>query len=88
MFHPNFVSPLRLSAAALLAAIRAHAATIVDDFNDGNDTGWTRYSPFSGFGAPASFTFPGGTTTMPSPAPGVLGAPWVGSYGLLPKRRA
>ncbi len=29
-------------------------------FDDGNDTGWTRYEPLKGFGIRANFTFPAG----------------------------
>lgn len=29
-----------------------------DDFDDGNDSGWTRYSPLTLLGAPVTFSFP------------------------------
>jgi hypothetical protein len=43
-----------------------------DDFNDGNDNGWTRYDPFGGLGANiVQWSFPGGgyriRTIAPSP---------------------
>jgi hypothetical protein len=53
-----------------------------DDFNDGNDTGWTRYDPLAGFGAPATFSFPGGGYRIQagvSPNPGLLGPGRAGS---------
>lgn len=54
-----------------------------DDFNDGNDTGWTRYDPLAGFGAPATFSFPGGNSYRiqagVSPNPGLLGPGRAGS---------
>jgi MYXO-CTERM domain-containing protein len=60
------------------------AATIFDDFNDGNDTGWTRSSPLSTFGAPGAFTFPGGNSygifAPVSPAPGSVGPGRAGSF--------
>src|SRR6266700_6616496 len=53
-----------------------------DNFNDGNDTGWTRYSPFDPFGAPAEFSFPNGAYRIQgalSPAPDQLGPARAGS---------
>ncbi len=47
-----------------------------DDFNDGNDTGWTRYAPLSSFGAAATYTVTSGVyhiTSAPSPNEGALG---------------
>lgn len=40
----------------------AMGQSIFDDFNDGNDSGWTRISPLAGFAAPGAFSFPGGNT--------------------------
>ena len=31
-----------------------------DDFNDGNDTGWSRYDPLAPFGLAATYSFPNG----------------------------
>ena len=54
-----------------------------DDFNDGNDVGWNRYSPLTPFGVPGVFSFPNGgyriQTTTPSPNPGSLGPGRAGS---------
>lgn len=60
---------IRRASAAILAAILELASGMIapaqtDNFNDGNDVGWTHYDPIGGLpGAPtASFTFPGGNT--------------------------
>lgn len=37
-------------------------AQVSDDFDDGNDGGWTRLNPLSAVGGSASFSFPGGNT--------------------------
>ena len=54
-----------------------------DNFNDGNDAGWTHYDPFAAFGASATFSV---TTngeyriqSALSPNPGVLGPSRAGS---------
>lgn len=54
----NLLLPISLLIAA--SSFASAAATITDDFNDGNDTGWTRLSPLTVLGAPANFNFPGG----------------------------
>jgi hypothetical protein len=44
----------------------------VDDFNDGNDQGWTHFSPLAPWGAGGNYTFPNGgyrIAAPPSPAP-------------------
>jgi len=55
-----------------------------DDFNHGNDTGWTRYNPFSSVGANiVQWSFPNGgyriRTTAPSPMYDPLGPGRAGS---------
>lgn len=53
-----------------------------DDFNDGNDTGWTRYTPLAPFGTGGSFSFPSGAyriTAPASPNPELLGPARTGS---------
>jgi hypothetical protein len=53
-----------------------------DDFDDRNDTGWTRYNPLASFGAGGSFTFPNGGYRLqapPSPDAFLLGPARVGS---------
>jgi hypothetical protein len=76
----------RLLVASLMIAAASHgtaAVTITDDFNDGNDVGWTRESSLAAFGAGGVFTFPGGNTYQvfapASPAPGQVGPARVGS---------
>jgi hypothetical protein len=54
-----------------------------DDFNDGNDTEWTRYSPLAPFGAGATYSFPSGgykIAAPPSPDRGNLGPARAGSF--------
>jgi len=68
----------------LIAAAPAGAATISDNFNTGSDASWTRYSPLAGFGAPGTFSFPGGNTyriaAAASPSPASLGPGRAGSF--------
>jgi len=77
MTHPR---SLLLTTAALLFAATAPAQIIFDNFDDGNDTGWTRISPI-GTGA---FTFPGANSyqihTAASPSPGTVGPGRAGSH--------
>jgi hypothetical protein len=77
---------LALRAAAILSLTigflhGAKAGSFSDNFNDGNDDGWTRYDPFADvLGQPsyASFDFPDGNrlriSSPPSPDPNSLGA--------------
>jgi len=55
-----------------------------DNFDDGNDSGWTRLEPLKPHGGTTAFTFPAGNsyrmTSGASPAPAVLGQSRVGSY--------
>lgn len=72
------------TATAALAVSSALAQS--DNFDDGNDAGWTRYDPISVAisGPPfASFTFPSGAyriAALPSPNPGALGPARAGSF--------
>lgn len=54
-----------------------------DDFNDGNDSGWTRLNPLAAVGGSANFSFPGGNTYRiqagASPDPGAVGQGRAGS---------
>jgi hypothetical protein len=83
------MSPLRnlfRPAFALLALPLFAGAAIVDDFNDGNDNGWTRFAPLSAapYNVASSFTFPSGgyrLTSNPSPSP-ALGGARIGSFRL------
>jgi hypothetical protein len=78
--------------AGLCFAVSGWAATISDDFNDGNDTAptiaWQRYDPISdatgGAVALASWEFPGGNSyrllSQPSPDPSTFGQARLGSF--------
>ncbi len=53
----------------LLSCMPASAQT--DDFEDGNDTGWTRFAPLAPLGV-TSYTFPGGGYRLScNPSPNV-----------------
>ena len=60
------------------------AQIVQDDFNDGTDAGWERYSPLASFGAPVEFSFPEGNSyrvqAPASPNPGALGPARGGSH--------
>src|SRR2546425_781580 len=72
-------------AFLLLAAVPLMLnAQLTDDFDDGNDNGWTRYDPI-GTVLPkiATFSFPNGgyrIQTAPSPAPTQVGPGRAGSF--------
>lgn len=57
---------MRVCCLAVLVVVslagRSSAVAIVDDFNDGNNVGWTDASPLAGLGAPTTYTYPGGNT--------------------------
>jgi hypothetical protein len=80
---------LRLPARGLLLALVLQLVSLPvcsgqsDDFNDGNDTGWTRYNPLTGVGLPGgTFTVSNGTyiidaaanASIPQAGAGRLGA--------------
>jgi len=70
---------------AMLAGLSSAARAQSDDFNDGNDAGWTHYDPLAGVGAPGQWTFPGGAYRIRaavSPAPGTAGPSRAGSLRL------
>jgi hypothetical protein len=50
----------------VLLSVPASAQT--DDFNDGNDAGWSRYAPLTGFGAAATYTVTNGVYHITSAA--------------------
>ncbi len=64
---------LLLCAALCLGAPFLSAQVIEDDFNDGDDGGWSRYLPLEAFGAAATFSFPDGNSyriqSAASPSP-------------------
>src|SRR5204862_1296317 len=49
-------------AALLWLSPAAPAQVFTDNFNTGTDAGWTRYQPLATFGAPGTWSFPGGNT--------------------------
>ena len=75
---------LLLCAALCLGAPFLSAQVIEDDFNDGDDGGWSRYLPLEAFGAAATFSFPDGNSyriqSAASPSPEQLGAARAGSH--------
>lgn len=81
--HPR---PLRslTAVASLLAALCALPMLLAqsDDFEDGNDTGWSHYQPLKDFGAGGVFGVSGGLYRLSapaSPAPELLGPQRIGS---------
>ena len=75
-------APILLAASLLLVASRPALLAQSDDFNDGNDTGWSRYTPLAPFGAGGAFSFPAGAyriTAPASPNPDLLGPARTGS---------
>jgi hypothetical protein len=68
-------------AAALVPA--AAPAAVMDDFNDANDTGWTRYQPLEPLGAGGTYSFPNGGYRIQapmSPAPSLAGPARAGGF--------
>lgn len=64
----NPSQPLALNVRALGHVLTLGAVLVCpllslaqsDDFNDGNDVGWTRYDPLAGFNLTATYSFPSG----------------------------
>ncbi|MFM8331626.1 MAG: hypothetical protein ACKN9T_08050 [Candidatus Methylumidiphilus sp.] len=68
--------------AALVMSGTAQAA-ISDNFNDGNDSGWTHYDPLAAFGLSGSYAFPNGgyrIQAAANPAAPQLGPARAGSF--------
>lgn len=75
ILRTNFILVLALAGPA-------HAA-IADDFNDGNDSGWTRYDPLASFGLSGNYAFPNGgyqIQAAANPALPQLGPARAGSF--------
>jgi hypothetical protein len=79
----------RLAAAAPSRCVtepletRTLMAAVTDDFNDGNDAGWSHYAPLDQFGAPSTYELTNGTyriAASDSPDPGQLGPARAGSF--------
>jgi hypothetical protein len=63
--------------------VRRLMAAVTDDFNDGNDAGWSHYSPLADFGAPGTYEVIDGKyriTASDSPDPSQLGPARAGSF--------
>src|SRR5688572_30600580 len=76
-------------AFLLLAILPSYVNAQSDDFDDGNDAGWTRYDPIGSHPQLpdiATFSFPNGNSyriqTAPSPAPTQVGPGRAGSLRL------
>ena len=73
---PSLALFMSLSPVAL-------AGQVSDDFNDGDDLGWTRLNPLSDFGVNTTYSFPGGMSyrmqATASPNPDALGQSRIGS---------
>jgi hypothetical protein len=70
-------------AAVVVLSVAPLARGQTDNFNDGNDAGWTRYSPLAPFGAGATYTFPDGgyrINAPPSPNAAAAGPGRAGSF--------
>lgn len=60
---PKSTAWLACGTVVVACLALAHPAPVLaqsDDFNDGNDAGWTRYDPLAGFGLAATYSFPNG----------------------------
>src|ERR1043166_7660940 len=71
-----------LAASLVLFGQPPRVTAQSDDFNDGNDTDWVEYSPFTPFGARAQLTFPNHAYRIQaalSPDPSQLGPARAGS---------
>lgn len=71
---------LAVPFALLMGAHAAHGQLIIDDFDGGNDSGWTRFNPLGN----AIYSFPGGNSyriqAPISPDPGTFGPARAGAY--------
>ncbi|HAB15585.1 MAG TPA: PEP-CTERM sorting domain-containing protein [Verrucomicrobiota bacterium] len=82
--HSRQTPPVQISSLILgvCAACAVHAE-FTDDFNSGNDAGWTHYEPIASFGAPVTYSFPSGgyqISVAGSPLPLVVGPGRGGSF--------
>jgi hypothetical protein len=74
------VSSRRLRAGSVILAVAlvllqsTSLRAQVDDFDDGNDEGWTRFNPLTVVGAGATWSFPDGAYRLEAPAPPVPNA--------------
>jgi hypothetical protein len=87
MKHSHAFRPLWRSSTIIPTMLLAAGSALAqsDNFDDGNDAGWTRYDPLGGLGAGprVEFTFPNGgyrISALVSPAPGAAGPARGGSF--------
>ena len=81
----RLLNPTAIATFIVATTSLCIGASIRDDFNDGNDNGWAHYEPLAPFGAPASFSFPGGAYRIQasaSPDPSGFGFGRAGSMRL------
>jgi hypothetical protein len=77
---PNPLSSRRVRAGSIILAVAlvllqsTSLRAQVDDFNDGNDEGWTRFNPLTVVGAGATWSFPDGAYRLVAPAPPIPNA--------------
>ncbi|MDO8945332.1 MAG: hypothetical protein Q7U75_19275, partial [Desulfobacterales bacterium] len=72
----------RVGTALATVFLASSTLAQTDNFDDNNDTGWTRMSPLEPYGAPAAFTVAGGQYRLQAPAsplPGTVGPGRAGS---------
>lgn len=79
--------PVRWMPLVCLLGLFAHSAAnaqfLSDDFDDGDDAGWTRYEPLAPLGAGGTFSFPTGGYRLqaaPSPDPATVGPGRTGAF--------
>lgn len=79
--NPSFT--ILLTTTLLFATPALRGQIVSDNFNDGNDAGWTRANLLESFGGTATYSFPNGNSYRmvpdPSPNPGALGPARTGS---------
>lgn len=74
-----------LAASTFVCALLGSVYGQTDNFNDGDDNGWSRYSPLTPFGAGTIYTFPSGGYRIQAPAspnPALVGPARGGSIRL------
>ena len=81
--HPRVHGRIAAGVSLLLALCNAPMLQAqTDDFEDGNDAGWSRYQPLKDFGAGGTYRISGGHYQLSapgSPAPELLGPQRIGS---------
>lgn len=77
------IPPVLLLSLSLVLYPSVASGQISDDFNDGDDAGWTRLNPLSSFGVLATYSFPDSVSyrmqATASPNPDALGQSRIGA---------